>query len=297
MNSIPTPSKEDIVILKKFQRDEATAALIYEKLSKIVKEKHNSDILARIAKEEKDHYGTLTKYTKTHLNPQLLYAWLVIMTSRILGITFTLKILEKIESTVQSNYKEILDNYPVLKEIMEEEEIHEQELIKMLEERILDYVGSIVLGLNDALIELTGALAGLTFAFRNTRLIALSGLITGIAASLSMASSEFLAHRAKEKTMTVGKAGKAALYTGVAYILTVIILVLPYLLVSNYILALIMTLASSIIIILVFNLYISVTKSIPFHKNFFEMAGISLGVAGLSFGIGILVRKVLGIEI
>ncbi len=297
MNSIPTPSKKDIAILKKFQRDEATAALIYERLSKRVKEKHNSDILARIAREEQNHYGTLKEYTKTHLNPQRLYAWLVIMTSRILGITFTLKMLEKIENTVQSSYKGVIDSYPALKTIMEDEELHEQELIKMLEEKILDYVGSIVLGLNDALIELTGALAGLTFAFRNTRLIALSGLITGIAASLSMASSEFLAHRTKEKTATVGKAGKAALYTGVAYILTVIILVLPYLLISSYILALILTLTASIIIILVFNLYISVTKSIPFHRHFFEMAGISLGVASLSFGIGILVRKVLGVEI
>ena len=69
----------------------------------------------------------------------------------------------------------------------------------MIQEERLEYVGSIVLGLNDALVELTGALAGYTFAFQNTRLIALTGLITGIAASLSMASSEFLAHRAEEK--------------------------------------------------------------------------------------------------
>jgi VIT1/CCC1 family predicted Fe2+/Mn2+ transporter len=47
-------------------------------------------------------------------------------------------------------------------------------------------------------VELTGALSGLTLAFRNTRLIAMAGLITGIAASLSMAGSEYLATKSEE---------------------------------------------------------------------------------------------------
>ena len=53
-----------------------------------------------------------------------------------------------------------------------------------------------VLGLNDALVELTGTLAGLTFALANARLVALAGIITGIAATLSMAASNYLAERA-----------------------------------------------------------------------------------------------------
>ena len=46
-----------------------------------------------------------------------------------------------------------------------------------------------VLGLNDALVELTGTIAGLTFVLTNTTLIAMAGIITGIAATLSMAAS------------------------------------------------------------------------------------------------------------
>ena len=56
----------------------------------------------------------------------------------------------------------------------------------------------VVLGLNDALVELTGVLAGLTLALRETRLIAMAGLITGIAASLSMAASEYLSTKTEE---------------------------------------------------------------------------------------------------
>ena len=50
-------------------------------------------------------------------------------------------------------------------------------------------MGSVVLGLNDELVEFTGALAGFTLALSDHRLIALTGSITGIAAALSMASS------------------------------------------------------------------------------------------------------------
>ncbi len=46
-----------------------------------------------------------------------------------------------------------------------------------------------------------------------------------------------------------------------------------------------------------FTFYISVAKDVPFWKRFLEMAVISLGVAALSFIIGLVIRNVLGIEI
>ena len=121
---------------------------------------------------------------------------------------------------------------------MQDEESHERQLISLIREDRLNYVGSMVLGLNDALVELTGTLAGLTFAFQNTQLIALSGMITGIAASLSMAVSEYLSTRTEG-----GKdALTSSLYTGTAYIITVFLLILPYLFVSNYLVCLGITL-------------------------------------------------------
>jgi VIT1/CCC1 family predicted Fe2+/Mn2+ transporter len=151
-----------------------------------------------------------------------------------------------------------------------------------------------VLGLNDALVELTGALAGLTLALQNTKLIALSGLITGIAASLSMAASEYLSTRS-EKT---GKRPiRAAIYTGIAYITTVTLLILPYLLLDNYYIDLAISLSTAVIIIAVFNYYISVAKGESFRERFVEMAGLSLSVAAFSFVIGYFIRQWLGIEI
>jgi VIT1/CCC1 family predicted Fe2+/Mn2+ transporter len=156
-------------------------------------------------------------------------------------------------------------------------------------------VGSVVLGLNDALVELTGALARLTFALQNAKLIAIVGLITGIAASFSMAASEYLS--AKNEPEHGKVASTSAIYTGLAYITTVLLLIMPYLVQPNYFLALGLMFAVALFIIFAFNFYIVVAKNEHFFKRFFEMAGISLGVAALSFGIGIVVRMWLGVAV
>ena len=154
---------------------------------------------------------------------------------------------------------EIYEELPEVRKIAEEEEEHEHELLNLIAEEHLDYVGSIVLGLNDALVELTGTLAGLTFALQNTRLIALAGLITGIAASFSMGASEYLSTKAEGTGEQ--EPFKSAVYTWIAYLITVAALILPYLLLTNYLLSLGITLLVGILIILFFNFYISVVRS------------------------------------
>jgi VIT1/CCC1 family predicted Fe2+/Mn2+ transporter len=198
------------------------------------------------------------------------------------------------EETAQGNYETVAKEIPEAAKYQHEENVHEEQLINMLDEERLQYAGSVVLGLNDALVELTGALAGLTLALQNVKLIALSGLITGIAASLSMAASEYLSTRSEA---TNKHPVRAAIYTGIAYIFTVTLLVLPYLLFENFYLDLAITLATAVIIIAVFNYYISVAKGESFRERFLEMAGLSLSVATFSFIIGYFIRKWLGIEV
>lgn len=72
--------------------------------------------------------------------------------------------------------------------------------------------------------EFTGSLAGWTFAMQNNKLILLAGIITGISATLSMASSEYLSAKNEGEENPL----KSSIYTGIAYIITVIILLLPY---------------------------------------------------------------------
>jgi VIT1/CCC1 family predicted Fe2+/Mn2+ transporter len=276
------------------QKNEITEFYIYTKLAKSVKNQNNSDILTRIANEEKVHSEIWKKYTKVDVKPNrpkiFFYYWI----ARIFGITFGIKLMERGEETAQVSYEMMAEEIPEAKKIAEDENLHEKKLIEMIDEEALKYMGSIVLGLNDALVELTGALAGLTFALANTQLTAVAGLITGIAASFSMAASEYLSNRAEGNDAV---SVKSAIYTGVAYIITVALLVLPYFIFTGYVIALICTMAIALTIIFVFNYYISVAKDFRFFPRFAEMALLSIGVAAISFVIGLIIRNVVGIDV
>ncbi len=276
------------------QFNEITEHRIYARLAHRTRDAHNSKILQKIGEDERRHYEFWKEYTGLDVKPGRLRVFLFTLIARVLGLTFGLKLMERGEERAQINYDMISRAVPRAKEIEADEERHEHELLAILKEERLDYIGSIVLGLNDALVELTGALAGLTFALQNTRLIALAGLITGIAASFSMAASEYLSRKSEGEAAT---AVKSATYTGLAYIVTVILLVLPYLLIANFLVCLAVTLAIAVLIILFFNYYISVAKDLDFRKRFLEMAGVSLGVAAFSFGIGYVIRVFLGVEV
>ncbi len=280
--------------LLRYQRDEITGHHIYKRLAQTLPSPENRRIVEAIADDELTHYHQWKSYTEREVKPERLKIWAYYWISRIFGFTFGIKLLERGEHDAQDEYAHLQAWIPEAEAIMRTEHEHEEALIALLDEEKLHYAGSMVLGLNDALVELTGTLAGLTLAFQNTRLIALSGTITGIAAALSMATSEYLSTKSEE---TDKNPLKASLYTGAAYILTVLLLILPYLLLQNYYVALAITLAVGIVIIAVFNYYIAIAKDEPFKKRFLEMAGLSLGVAALSFVVGLIVREVFGVEI
>lgn len=275
------------------QRSEITEHFIYCGLSQSAKDPQNAEVLGRIADEELGHYRFWKGYTLNDVEPSRLKMRWYIFVAKTLGLTFGIKLMEQGEEQAQVTYDRLSVAVPEAKAIIEDEERHEQQLIDLIDEERLRYVGSMVLGLNDALVELTGALAGLTLALRNTRLIGTVGLITGIAASLSMAASEYLSTKSEGGGQDPIK---ASAYTGCAYVPTVLLLILPYFLLRSYLASLALTVLNAAVVILVFTFYISVARGIPFRRRFLEMALISFGVAGLSFGIGFLVREFLSIE-
>jgi VIT1/CCC1 family predicted Fe2+/Mn2+ transporter len=287
-------TNEQIDQLKVLQQEEINGYHTYNRLSKLVKDEHNSQILKRISGEELKHYHLWKEYTQVEVKPNNIHIGFFFWVSRLFGLTFGIRLMELGEENVQKIYQKMVDTVPEAKQVLADEEKHEDELLEMLDEEGLKYAGSVVLGLNDALVELTGALAGLTFAFQNTRLIALAGLITGISASFSMAASEYLSTKSEEGEK---KPLRSAIYTGIAYIITVALLVMPYLLLKNYLASLLWTIINAVLIIAVFNYYISVARGYNFRKRFVEMASISLGVALFSFILGNLIRVWLGVEI
>ena len=288
---LPADTKRQLL---DYQCNEITEHHIYHRLARAQKSPENRRILERIAEDEKRHYEQWKGYTgeeaQVNWTKVRIFCWI----ARFFGLTFGTKLMERGEVAAQESYADLPAEIDEVTAIAKEENEHENALLGMLDEERLRYIGSVVLGLNDALVELTGALAGLTLALQNTRLIALTGSITGIAAALSMAASEYLSTKTESAAR---QPVKAAVYTGTTYVITVVLLIVPYLVLGNYYVSLACTLSIAVLIVALFNFYISVAMDQPFKKRFAEMAVLSLGIAGLSFLLGLVLRVLLGVGV
>lgn len=171
--------------------------------------------------------------------------------------------------------------------------IRNRELVEALGDKCGCYISAIVLGLSDALVELTGALAGFTIALRDNRLIALAGLTTGVAASLSMAASEFLSREADPNSR---HPYTAAIYTGIAYLITVTLLLLPYFLLDSPFMALGCCLVTAGCIITAFTYLVSQIRQKPFLPYCLQMLTISFSVSAIAFGISWAAKALWGIK-
>jgi len=274
------------------QKDEITSAFLYERLAKKEKDEELSVMLKQISDDEFRHYEFFKSFSNKVIKPSRFKVLFWTILSYIFGLTFVAKLMEKGEQDAQEVYEQMEGKVEGIKEVLEDEERHEEELINSFNEERLKYVGSIVLGLNDALVELTGALAGLTFALRDPNTVALAGLITGVAAAFSMASSEYLATKQDEPHK---EALVSSIYTGTAYFIAVILMIIPFLVGLNVYIALALTIGIVVFIIFIFNFYISVAKDLNFKKRFLEMVTISLGVAFISFVFSFIIKYFLGV--
>jgi len=278
-------------LILNFQRNEITENAVYSNLAKRAKGK-NSEILEEFSKDELLHYNQWKKYTRKNVPRRRRTILKYSIISRIFGVTFAIKMMEGGEKKAEKAYSDVCKVIPKAKSIFEDEFKHEKLLEKMIREEKIGYIGSMVLGLNDALVELTGVLAGLTFTLQNTRLIGVAGLITGIAAAMSMSASEYLSQKSERGSKSPRK---ASFYTGIVYMLTVLLLVAPYFIFSNYFLSLGITLMDAVLVILVFTFFVSVVKELRYRRTVSQMLVISLGVAGISFVIGLLVKTFLNV--
>jgi VIT1/CCC1 family predicted Fe2+/Mn2+ transporter len=287
--------KENLQKALKQQQSEINDHTIYKALASYQENEKNREVFEKIAKDEKAHYEFWVRITNQHIEAQKLVVWWYIILVKIFGTSFALKSLEKRESGAEEFYKELFEIYPESKKIYKQEVEHEFELIDMLNDKKLLYAGAIVLGMNDALVELTGTLSGIALAFDKSLTVGLTGLIMGIAASLSMAGSAYF--EAKENPSEDINPLVYSLYTGVSYILTTTILVVPFFIFEVMSYSLIMMFISAFLAIISYNFYISVAKDLSFSKRVIQMSAITFGVALISFGIGYVVKYYFGIEI
>jgi VIT1/CCC1 family predicted Fe2+/Mn2+ transporter len=279
--------------LEKIQRNEITEYYVYKKISEISNKSEHRSILNKISQEELEHYNIIKKFTKKDIKPSAFKIFIYTNIARFFGLNFGLKLMENGEKGGELTYQFI--DIPELKNLFNSEKEHEKSLISMIDEELLSYISSVVLGLNDALVELTGALTGFTFALSNSKLVAVVGFITGIAASLSMGVANYL--EVKNEETSNKHPLKSAFYTFVTYIITVVLLIIPYVLISNIYISFAVVIVIVTFIIAFFNFYTSVAKGLDFKKRFMEMFLLSMGVAFINYIIGYFMKNSLNINV
>ena len=152
-------SEKSLALIKMMQQNELTESVIYKKIAKFAKGDDNKKTLERLANEEHAHYEIWHKYTGIDMKPQKMKVLKYTFIARVLGFTFAVKLMENGEEGSQKEYALLSQEVEESITIREQEEEHEEALLEMLDEERLQYVGSMVLGMNDALVELTGSLA------------------------------------------------------------------------------------------------------------------------------------------
>ena len=285
--------EETLAIVRRMQDNEATDQRVYAALAKQASLQKNSEILEKMSHDEGLHCAVWGRYTGIEAKADMFRVRLFVVLGKIFGLVFVINLMEGGEDDSAENYRKLMEELPEARSIMEDETRHEAQLAAMIHEEKLSYISSMVLGLNDALVELTGALAGFTLALNDNRMVGMAGFITGVAATLSMAASEYLSKKAdtSEKHPL-----KAAVYTGVAYMITVAFLLLPYIVFESPLVALGFCLFDAALIILGFTYFVSVVRKESFVRGFTEMITISFSVAGISFLIGWAARSWLNID-
>jgi len=209
-----------------------------------------------------------------------------------------MKFLERHEDEVHQRYRQMVENIPstdrIRFEAMMEEEEHQESLIMgEIHEGRVKYMSFIVLGLADAVVEISGIHAGSLGIYNKTELAGLAGVVAGMAASIAMASAAY----AQAKQGFEGSAKLSAIYTGVSYMFTAIFLALPYFLTGSMITALAVSLAVGVVLVAMMTYYDTVISARKFKRQFAEIAGIIFAASFALYIAGTLIRQLLGLVI
>lgn len=278
----------------KYASEELFNVTLYEWLAHAAPTPAMSELLMKFAAQERSHYNFWKQWLTKEATYSKFRLWWYKLLFRLLGTSFVLRILEQKEHQTIETYRRIAPALPEparseLYRLIQDEEKHEAEFLEAIrgEEPQLRYLGFIVLGLSDAIIEVTGVHAGFLGASHRPLTAGLAGLIVGFAASISMASAAYL--QAKQN-QTVS-ASRSAIYTGVSYIIAVILLALPYFSFGSIGWAFWVSVLLAVGMVMSFVYYSSVVFERSFRGEVIESLIVLGTTAVLSYGFGEVLRR------
>src|SRR5881628_114905 len=287
--SVLAPELADVA--RRGCQDELTDYKVYLALSRRERNPKFKEALVGLGETERGHYEFWRKFApNAEVRAIRLRVYFVTLIRILLGLTFTLKFLERHESVVVRRYKQVEhfippEDRPRFDQMVADEEHHETYLMGGIEEGRVKYMAFIVLGLADAVVEVAAIHAGSLGIYRRTELAGLAGIVAGMAASIAMASAAY----AQAQQGFSGSAKKSAIYTGISYLITAVLLAFPYFLTPIQYIALATSLIVGMVLVALITYYDTVISDRVFRRQFIELAGIILGATAALYLIGLVI--------
>jgi VIT1/CCC1 family predicted Fe2+/Mn2+ transporter len=282
----------------KYVEDEYKDYVTYRELARRERNGGRREVLERLAETEFQHYRFWNNYAGNH-EPQTskLLINLLLLLRLLLGLTFTIKLLERHEERTIQTYRTFASSLTGeertrVEVIIQEELEHEKYLLAQIDEAVVRYLGFVALGLADAIIEITGVHAGFLGVTSSTLIAGIAGLVVGFAAALSMASAAYL----QAKHGASSSPTRSAIITGAAYLLTVTVLALPYFLLADMLLAFGLSVSLAVVTMAVFTFYGAVISEKSFPREFLISLALVMGTALGTYLFGDFLGTVFGIK-
>ena len=285
---------------RRYCLDEYRDYLVYKLLAEREDDEGHRRILEKLASDELRHYEFWRRLAGDGCRASLgrLEAKLILAARRLLGLTFTLKLLERGEQETIREYREMLGLVPEeyrkeLERIIQDEVDHEEKLMASIEESRVKYIGFVALGLADAIVEITGVHAGFLGYSATTLVAGIAGLVVGFSATISMASAAYIQAKEVEGRDPV----TSAVVTGLAYMAAVIALAVPYFLTDSMKLAFTASILVGLAVVAGFTFYSTVVGGRSFLREYLETAGLMMGTAFGAYFFGVFLRDLFGVPI
>lgn len=113
------------------QQGEEDAVYMYEQLAKVVRDEADRDAFLRLAGDEKRHSDVFRKYTCMDVKANPAKGIFVPLMYRVLGKKRVYPIIAKGEYDAAEKYKHIIDDFPEVVEVMNDE-VHHGDAVKGL---------------------------------------------------------------------------------------------------------------------------------------------------------------------
>jgi len=325
---------EFIGLTKKYYFGEMKDHEVYARLSRLERNNELKNSLSNLSRVEREHakfFSQLLKKQGINVENEKVSKVLIsfsIFLRYILGLSLTLKILERGESDAIKKYIDYLKNSDLdendkklLKNIIIDEMFHE-DFFEESEEKVAkrtEKIRDAVYGMSDGLVEVLASVAGLAPVLLKSIFVAIGGLVVGISGSLSMAIGAYLSVKAQkdysdskvklerikdeikgekknEEEENFSNPLSSAINTGLFYIIGAMFPILPFFFLGG-IYALVLSFSLVVISQSVTSIIISILSGTPILKSLFRTVTLTVLAAIGTYVIGNIIHSVIGISI